>query len=143
MKKQKHKLNELDVLEALNEQDSRDFVSDLKYILTKKDDQISYLQNKVTELSDDLVKDKQVKKLNEQINKLNKFLSMSFIVTDVEWDEINKWQEKHIKEKHKGKIHTGAANESAFSYIFTPTSLGNVCYVKCNCCDEQFEFSDL
>ena len=54
-----------------------------------------------------------------------------------EAEKIIAWQEKHVKEIHypKGVV-------ARFSYEFTPTPLGDIAVVKCNC-GEEFCFRDI
>jgi hypothetical protein len=66
---------------------------------------------------------------------------VNFEITKNEEQQIGKWQAKHIKKKHKGNSYSGAIG-GRFTYEFTPTSLGDIGIIKCNC-GEEFTFRDL
>lgn len=66
---------------------------------------------------------------------------MHFEITEDEQKNIIKWQNKHIKKKHKGNTYFGAIGGN-WSYEFIPTSIGDIGTVKCDC-GEKFTFREL
>lgn len=66
---------------------------------------------------------------------------MYFEITPEEQTKIEKWQNKHIKKKHKGNNYHGAIGGN-WTYEFIPTSIGYIGTVKCSC-GEEYTFREL
>jgi len=66
---------------------------------------------------------------------------MNFDTSKEEDIQIEKWQKKHIKKKHRNNTYSGAIG-GRWTYEFVPTSLGDIGTIKCNCGDE-FVFREL
>lgn len=88
-------------------------------------------------------KDEEIQKLKEQIKKMKESEkhSMTFVITPEENEEIHKWMDSHVKEKHNGSYYAGAIG-GMFTYKFLPTSIGEIGEVICSC-GEKFCFRDL
>lgn len=54
---------------------------------------------------------------------------------------IHGWMTSHDAEKHGGKARPTGAIGGAFTYEFTPTSIGTVTTVRCSCGD-RLDVSD-
>lgn len=95
--------------------------------------------NKVAEWN----KDEEIQKLREEIYELkyrnNK--GISFIVTEEELEQINAWQDEHIKKYHGGDSYCGAIG-GRFHYKFIPTSIGDIGYVYCGSCENNEKISE-
>ena len=65
---------------------------------------------------------------------------MKFKLTKYELKESKKWIKKHSKDH---VIQDTAAIGGRWSYIFTPTSIGDFVSIKCNACNESKQISDL
>jgi hypothetical protein len=62
-----------------------------------------------------------------------------FSLTKDELEKAKDWMQAHDKEKHipSGKtFRESGAIGGAFTYCFTPTSIGVACSVKCSCGEE-------
>ena len=78
-------------------------------------------------------KDDEIQKLKNEIKNINEKSSyMIFSISEEEEKDIEKWKNKHIKERHNGNSYDGAIG-GRFTYIFTPTSIGEVGQIKCSC----------
>lgn len=88
-------------------------------------------------------KDEEIQKLKNEISEMkkSKLKGLSFVVTEEELEEIEKWMDKHIKEKHGGDHYAGAIG-GRYSYRFVPTSIGEIGEVVCSC-GETFCFREL
>lgn len=88
-------------------------------------------------------KDEEIQKLREEIYELkyrnNK--GISFIVTEEELEQINAWQDEHIKKYHGGDSYCGAIG-GRFHYKFIPTSIGDIGYVYCGSCENNEKISE-
>ena len=88
-------------------------------------------------------KDEEIQKLKEEIYELrysnNK--GVSFVVTEEELEQINAWQEEHIKKYHGGNSYCGAIG-GRFHYKFIPTSIGDIGYVYCGSCENNEKISE-
>ena len=67
-----------------------------------------------------------------------------FTLTKEQSEKIDNWMSAHDVEKHipKGKTfrHSGAIG-GAYTWCFTPTSIGTVCKVECSC-GEKIDVTD-
>lgn len=86
-------------------------------------------------------KDKEIQKLKNEIKKLKEERVYSFSITFEEKAAIKEWINKHAKEKHGGDDYAGTIG-GRYTYEFTPTSIGDVGVIKCNC-GEGFCFREL
>ena len=100
-------------------------------------------KNKAIALVEKWNKDKEIQKLKTQIKDYGKRKanSVTFIIEPEEITAINDWIEKHTQEKHNGYHHGGTIGGS-FTYKFTPSSIGEVGEIICNC-GEEFCFREL
>ena len=128
-----------------------DIASDIKFedaiaIITKeyqkKSIQLTYLQQVNEKLQTELYKDEELQKLKTRNEELEAILKKSFVLTDEEVILVEKWKEKHLREKHWDKeqnmpIQSGAISDR-FSYEFIPTSFGTIGIVKCACGDNYW-----
>lgn len=71
-----------------------------------------------------------------------------FYMSKEQTEACNKWQEEHDKTKHmnsEGAKHSGVrysgAIGGAYTWSFTPTSLGTVVTIKCSC-GEKIDVTD-
>lgn len=66
---------------------------------------------------------------------------ISFNISSEEYEEIQKWINKHTEEKHDGNRYAGAIG-GRYSYVFIPTSIGEIGEIRCSCGD-SFCFKEL
>lgn len=59
-----------------------------------------------------------------------------FELSKEQWDRVGEWIKKHNVEKHGSEHPYMGAIGGAFTYEFTPTSLGTVNIVRCACKDK-------
>lgn len=63
----------------------------------------------------------------------------AFYLTKVQRDEVKEWSSKHNREKHmvsEETVRYAGAIGGAYTYEFTPTSIGVAVSVKCSCGEE-------
>ena len=93
-------------------------------------------------LNDQYANDKEIVRLQEIIDEQNSELQYGFGITKEENEIITEWIKKHnLKEHGSETVYYGAIG-GGMTYIFTPTSIGTVCKVKCSC-GEEFCFREL
>jgi len=86
-------------------------------------------------------------RLRTEVKKMRADLRRGFPITEEESKQIHDWIRKHNEEKHgadyaKKKYRYTGTIGGAFTYEFTPTSIGTIGTVICSC-GEEFIFSDL
>lgn len=80
-------------------------------------------------------KDTEITKLRNEIEQLKNKPNnnyMSFVVTRKEAEQIQEWKDQHIQTDHAGESYSGAIG-GRYTYLFTPTSIGEIGEVKCSC----------
>jgi len=60
-----------------------------------------------------------------------------FTIPAEDMKKFQVWHEKHLLDKHRGKIPYTGAIGGMYSYIFTPTSIGTFSSVECALCKES------
>lgn len=100
-----------------------------------------YLEEENKKLKDEHYKDEEIARLKEERDKAQKDMWRGFPISEEDDKKIKEWCKKHELEKHGGKMRKGAIG-GAYTYIFTPTSIGIVCTIKCFC-GETFDFAGL
>jgi hypothetical protein len=86
-------------------------------------------------------KDSEIQKLKEELENARRDLRSGFLITKEEDKEIKNWLIKHTEEKHNGVFYEGAIG-GRYTYHFTPTSIGDIGEIVCNC-GEKFCFREL
>lgn len=132
-------------------QDGHKLIVELDAYMVTLKRRISYFKEELKQskeenkrLKDEFAKDEEYAKLLELNKELTKILDHSFCISEDEQEAIRAWEKEHDKkhmrpgEKYR---YTGASG-GAYSYKFTPTSLGTVGRVICTC-GESFVFQDL
>ena len=80
-------------------------------------------------------KDEKLQELQTEIERLQNCFNNCFEISEGEQAEIDEWIKDH-------ECHNGGAIGGAFTYCFTPTSIGTFASIKCKC-GQQFVFRDL
>ena len=118
-------------------------ISDVYEQLTE---QLQSLRNQCDDLqarlNDQYANDKEIVRLQEIIDEQDSELQYGFGITKEENEIITEWIKKHnLKEHGSETVYYGAIG-GGMTYIFTPTSIGTVCKIKCSC-GEEFCFREL
>ena len=108
---------------------------------------IKTLEKENEKLKDEHYKDKEIKRITEENERLRENYRNGFPLTKEECDAINKWKEKHEKKTHKiitpeQKMTYGGAIGGTYTYHFTPTTIGVIGTIQCTC-GEEFTFKNL
>lgn len=82
-------------------------------------------------------KDEEIVKLKEEIAELKK--GISFTISSEEIEKINQWKERHQRTEHS-MVNTTIGGR--YTYIFTPTSIGDIGEIQCSC-GKKFCFREL
>ena len=80
----------------------------------------------IKKLQADNWKDEKLQELQAEIERLQKRLNNGFEISEDEQSEIDEWMKDH-------KCHNGGAIGGAFTYSFTPTSIGEFGVIHCVC----------
>lgn len=99
-------------------------------------------------LREEYDKDEEVRKLKEDLDIARKDNLRGFPITEDEQQKINDWKSRHDREMHglnnlEEKLAAGGAIGGRYYYKFTPTSIGTVGEIVCDCCGESFAFLEL
>ena len=98
-------------------------------------DQVCLEKKHVIEKMENWNKDEEIQRAVDRANQIQARLSKGFNPTDSQWDEINKWKEKHIKNHHSDGKKTKVG--VSFSYSFSHTALGTMGSVCCDECERK------
>ena len=99
---------------------------------------IEKLEKENKTLKDEHYKDKELQKLQKELDLLRRDLSRCFSISEKEQKEIREWQKKHDEEEHGGVSAIGGK----YAYEFIPTSIGTFGSVKC-VCGAKFDFQEI
>ena len=119
----------------------------LKTKFEDKERRIKYLEEELEKLKDENWKDEELQDMKEKYDMICKDYYRGFPISNEEQEDIDAWIKQHEKECHPpkqtpfGKIRGGAIG-GCYSYIFTPTSVGTIGTIKCNC-GKKFTFQEL
>ena len=98
------------------EYQSQNIVNDLLKRLRQLELSVENLKKENAELKSEHYKDKQLSNMKDKLNKMEKDYYRGFPISKEEEEQINKFQDKYRK-------YYGAIG-GAFTYKFTPTSIG-------------------
>ena len=99
------------------EYQSQNIVNDLLKRLRQLELSVENLKKENAELKSEHYKDEQLSNMKDKLNKMEKEYYRGFPITENEETQINKF-----KDKYRNKYH--GAIGGAFTYKFTPTSIG-------------------
>lgn len=99
------------------EYQSQNIVNDLLKRLRQLELSVENLKKENTELKSEHYKDEQLSNMKDKLNKMEKEYYRGFPISKEEETQINKF-----KDKYRNKYH--GAIGGAFTYKFTPTSIG-------------------
>lgn len=119
----------------------------LKRKFEDKEERIERLKEELEKLKSENWKDKELQDMKEKLDEMKKAYYRGFPISEKEEKDIQNWIKEHEKKYHPpietpfGKFRGGAIG-GCYSYIFTPTSIGTVGTIKCNC-GKEFTFQEL
>lgn len=111
-------------------------------------EKIDKLREENRKLREEYDKDEEVRSLKEKLDIVCKDNLCAFPITEDEQQKINDWKSRHDREVHglnnlEDKLAAGGAIGGRYYYKFTPTSIGTVGEIVCDCCGKSFAFQEL
>ena len=104
-------------------------IEDLMAIHKRDIERIETLKKVNAELSDKQFKDKELQRLQDEVEHWRHIACQGFTIDDEELKLIRAWEGDH---EHK-----------SFYYKFVPTAIGDSGSVVCSVCGEEFEFKEI
>lgn len=104
-------------------------IEELVKIHERDERRIKLLEKTNKELSDKQFKDKELQRLQDEVEYWRHIASQGFMIDDEELKLIRAWEGDH---EHK-----------SFYYKFVPTAIGDSGSVVCSVCGEEFEFKEV
>lgn len=134
-----------EIMDMKNHNDTHTNITYIKSCLEEVEKQCEILDRMRLEAEQkvsDYNKDDEIVRLQEKIVNLCRQYSTGFNPSPEQWEKIAKWQEKHIKRKHRVRINPNESRKYipglvSFSYEFTDTHLGRMGTVICDECKEK------
>ena len=128
-----------DIIKSLNKS-----VAMVSAQFTAMEDILEARMMEIEHLKSEHYKDDELKKMSEELAEARADLNRGFGISEKEQAAIAKWVKKHEAECHSNTdgFPRGGAIGGCYDYIFTPTSIGVVGEIKCNC-GKSFTFQNL
>lgn len=117
------------MLSDLLEKNFDNCIEDLVKINKGQQRRIKILEETNKELSDKQFKDKELQRLQDEVEHWRHIACQGFTIDDEEYQAIKEWKENH---KH-----------NSFYYEFVPTPIGDSGSIVCAVCGEKFEFKEV
>lgn len=126
-------------------------ISDLcRKIIDKEDSyqkRIKCLEEENKKFKDEHSKDSEIQRMKTELKEAKEDLYRGFPISKKEKEAIEEWRLKHEAEVHgrdtlEKRLSAHGTIGGSYTYVFTPTSIGVVGEIKCNC-GETFTFQDL
>ena len=92
---------------------------------------IECLEEENRKLKEEYSKDKEIQKMQERLNKMQRDYWRGFPITEAEEKAIEEWKKKHC-----------CCSGGRYSYHFVPTELGTSGVIRCHC-GAEFEFQEI
>ena len=124
-----------------------DLFEKIRHKLDIAQTRISYLEKENKKLKDEYYKDNELQKMKKELDKMKDDYYRGFPISEKEAEEIKRWMSEHEAEYHQSKktpfgSYRGGAIGGCYEYVFTPTSIGTIGTIKCNC-GKEYTFIDL
>lgn len=111
---------------------------------TAMEDILEARMKEIEHLKSEHYKDDALKCMSEELAEARAALNRGFEISEEEQAAIDKWVKQHETECHNNAdgFPRGGAIGGCYDYIFTPTSIGTVGIIKCDC-GQHFTFQNL
>lgn len=122
----------------------------LKAIQCRNEDnekRIKYLAEENRKLREEYSKDKEIQKMQEELDEMKNDYWRGFPITKSEEKAIEEWKKKHDEDIHGWttdalRMKAEGCSGGRYSYKFVPTALGTSGVVRCHC-GAEFEFQKI
>lgn len=110
-------------------------------------EKIRQLEEENTKLKEKIYKDKELAKMKQLLEQMQKDYLRGFPITEEEQQAIEKWKKIHDEEVHgwtttAQRMKAEGVSGGRYSYHFIPTTLGVSGVIMCHC-GAQFEFQEI
>ncbi len=110
------------------------------------EDLIQSLEAKVKRLESEHYKDEEIQKMKSELEQMRKEMYAGFPITGDQQEAINAWRRMHEETVHglideNKRMKANGVSGGRYAYLFTPTSIGTFCSIRC-VCGEEFVFSE-
>lgn len=128
-----------DIIKSLNKSVAR-----VSAQFTAMEDILEARMKEIEHLKSEHYKDDELKKMSEELVDARADLNRGFGISEKEQAAIDKWVKQHEADYHSNTdgFPRGGAIGGCYDYIFTPTSIGTVGIIKCDC-GQHFTFQNL
>lgn len=128
-----------DVIKSLNNS-----VFKVSAQFTAMEDILEARMKEIEHLKSEHYKDDALKRMSEELAEARAALNRGFEISEEESKAIEAWQKEHEATYHNnsGMLPRGGASGGCYDYIFTPTSIGTIGIIKCDC-GQHFTFQNL
>ena len=107
----------------------------LKQRLVDMEGTITSQRKMISEMDQNQSVDARIEELQKQNDILQRRLSKSFKISDMNWNKIHKWQKEH--DKQHGEYPTAGER---YVYEFLPTGIITCVTCRCGLCKEAIDF---
>lgn len=121
-------------------------IEELKTRFDQQEDRIKYLEEQNKKLQEKNWAEEKCQEMQSQYKVMQEDYYRGFPISKEENQKIQNWKKIHDATEHNAdtlekRVKLEGASGGRFKYIFIPTSIGTVGYIKCSC-GKDFCFRD-
>jgi hypothetical protein len=121
-------------------------IEELKTRFDQQENRIKYLEEQNKKLQEENWAEEKCQEMQSQYKAMQEDYYRGFPISKEENQKIQNWKKIHDATEHNAdtlekRVKLEGASGGRFKYIFIPTSIGTVGYIKCSC-GKDFCFRD-